>query len=120
MILILKSFEHVILISTGGNQIFEYSKSHEIKAGGLCLDSNGADGVVKLSNCNSNSRSQKWDYDNEHQYFRNRQTSSCLTINETNNNVVITMNCDSTNNRQKWMTKDPVISNDQEEVEAAL
>jgi len=43
-----------------------------------------------------------------------------LTINETNNNVVITMNCDSTNNRQKWMTKDPVISNDQEEVEAAL
>jgi hypothetical protein len=48
----------------GGNQIFEYSKSHNLIAGLLCLDTNGSPGVVKMNNCNKNLKSQQWDYDN--------------------------------------------------------
>ncbi len=48
----------------GGNQLFEYSKSHQIVMGTLCLDTKDAHGVVKLVKCKPDLRSQKWDYDN--------------------------------------------------------
>ena len=50
--------------SQGGNQIFEYSKSHSLISAGLCLDTNGAHGVVKMNTCNKSNKNQKWDYDN--------------------------------------------------------
>jgi polypeptide N-acetylgalactosaminyltransferase len=48
----------------GGNQIFEFSKSNNLITGLLCLDTMGAPGVVKMSNCNKGAKSQQWDYDN--------------------------------------------------------
>ena len=47
----------------GGNQIFEYSKSHTLIGGGNCLDTNGVNGVVKLKACEKSARNQQWDYD---------------------------------------------------------
>lgn len=51
-------------MNKGGNQIFEYSKNHQLAAGNSCLDTNGVQGVVKLNNCSKRQRSQQWDYDN--------------------------------------------------------
>ena len=48
----------------GGNQLFEFSKSHQIKVGTQCLDTKGNPGAVKIVDCNLNTRSQQWDYDN--------------------------------------------------------
>lgn len=96
----------------GGNQLIEYSKAHEIRSGSLCLDTNGLPGVVKLRNCQPNHRSQQWDYDNINQYFRNRESSSCLSINEHNNKLLITMNCDITNQYLKWSMKDSFFKNE--------
>lgn len=96
--------------SQGGNQIFEYSKSHNLISAGLCLDTNGAHGVVKMNTCNKNSKNQKWDYDNVNQFFRNRQIDACLAISETNNIVLITMHCDPANRHLKWTFKDPLFS----------
>ena len=48
---------------TGGNQIFEYSKTHNLIGGGVCLDTEGVSGVVKLKNCERTARNQQWDYD---------------------------------------------------------
>jgi len=95
----------------GGNQLFEYSKAHHIAMGTLCLDTNGSNGVVKLKTCNKQARHQQWDYDNIHQFFRNRQSSTCLAINEHNNNILITMNCDKSNQMQKWLLKDSLFEN---------
>jgi polypeptide N-acetylgalactosaminyltransferase len=49
----------------GGNQVFEYSKQHQLAASNICLDSNGLLGSVGLRHCIPGSRSQQWDYDNE-------------------------------------------------------
>lgn len=48
----------------GGNQVFEYSKNHNLVSGNLCLDSSGSHGPVKLSSCHHTSKNQQWDYDN--------------------------------------------------------
>jgi len=94
----------------GGNQVLEYSKAHHLVSGSLCLDTKGAQGIVKMANCDKNSRSQKWEYDNFNQYFRNKESSSCLTINETNNNHIVTVNCNPLNNLQKWTFSDGIIT----------
>ena len=96
----------------GGNQIFEYSKTHQLATGALCLDTNGSPGVVKMNTCNKGSKSQQWDYDNMSQHFRNKHTSSCLSISENNNNVLVTTNCDPSNTLQQWTFKDPIMSFD--------
>ncbi|CAF0907401.1 unnamed protein product, partial [Brachionus calyciflorus] len=69
----------------GGNQIYEYSKGHNLVSGKLCLDSSVSHKPVKFNNCNSGSKSQQWDYDNLTNQFRNRMTSECLAVNESNN-----------------------------------
>ncbi len=45
------------------------------------------------------------------QYFRNRESSSCLAINDQANNILITMNCDESNQLQKWLLKDSLFEN---------
>ena len=94
----------------GGNQIYEYSKQHSLVAGNLCLDSNMSNKPVKLSSCNAGSKSQQWDYDNHSQLFRNRLTSECLSINQHNNQQIITDQCDKDNKFQKWLLKDSIFS----------
>lgn len=49
----------------GGNQLFQYSKTNNIKFGNLCLDTNGMPGVVKMNTCKKGTLSQQWDYDSE-------------------------------------------------------
>lgn len=93
----------------GGNQLFEFSKHHNIITGTLCLDSTGGPGVVKLNTCKKDTLSQQWDYDEKNQFIRNRQTSACLTVYETKNSVVITMNCDPENVSQKWVFTSPFL-----------
>lgn len=48
----------------GGNQVFEYSKQHQLAISNICLDTNGSPGSVKLTYCTPGVRSQQWDYDN--------------------------------------------------------
>jgi hypothetical protein len=114
---------------SGGNQLFEYSKKHQIASGEICLDTKATVGVVKLADCSGVAeRSQQWDYDNQvshfcsHlflvllslsnltltgppiklQYFRNRQTGTCLAINSQNNNAIVTVVCDANDPLHKW------------------
>jgi hypothetical protein len=51
------------IVWAGGNQIFEYSKTHNLVAGNICLDSVGSAGVVKMKTCNRNKKSQQWEFD---------------------------------------------------------
>jgi len=99
----------------GGNQLFEYSKLHHIAMGSVCLDTNGSHGAVKLNKCKADSRSQQWDYDNFSQNFRNRQSTTCLAINEQNNNILITVNCDKSNPKQKWLLKDSLFADNDDQ-----
>jgi len=48
----------------GGNQLFEFSKKHELRMGVHCLATNGSPGTVKLELCKPNQKSMEWDYDN--------------------------------------------------------
>ncbi len=48
----------------GGNQLFEFSKNHELRMGINCLVTNGSPGTVKLDLCKPNKKSMEWDYDN--------------------------------------------------------
>jgi hypothetical protein len=50
---------------SGGNQVFEYSKQHQIATSNICLDTNGVLGAVTLRYCLPGERSQQWDYDNK-------------------------------------------------------
>ncbi len=89
--------------------MFEYSKSHQIKMGEHCLDTNGAAGIVKFQKCRKSNRNQQWDYNNMTQQFQNRGSTTCLAISEQNNNILISITCDSTNNISKWNLKDPLF-----------
>lgn len=93
----------------GGNQVFEYSKDHKLKVGNICADASAAAGSVRFSHCVQGTRSQQWDYDNQHQQFRNRQTSACLAIDDRNNNIVISISCNTDSKLQKWELKDSVF-----------
>jgi len=94
----------------GGNQLFEYSKNHEIRMGHLCLDTQGNPGSVKLKACSgNNNRAQQWDFDNMKQFFRNRLSSSCLAISEQNNKILISLNCEESNKYMKWILKDSLF-----------
>jgi len=95
----------------GGNQLFEYSKLHQLRMGTLCLDTRASPGTVMMKPCVDNTRSQQWDYDNINLFFRNRQSSSCLAVNEKQNNILITINCDKDNQYTKWLLKDPLFEN---------
>ncbi|RNA33882.1 polypeptide N-acetylgalactosaminyltransferase 13 isoform X1 [Brachionus plicatilis] len=94
----------------GGNQIFEYSKAHNLVSAGLCLDSAMSAKPVKLSNCQAGSKSQQWDYDNQSEQLRNRLTSECLAVNQSNNQQIVTAECDKESTVQKWLLKDPIFS----------
>lgn len=89
--------------------MFEYSKSHELKFGELCLDTNGSAGSVKFHKCRNNKRNQQWDYNNLTMQFQNRGSTTCLAVSEQNNNILMTINCDESNNMTKWTLKDPLF-----------
>lgn len=93
----------------GGNQLFEYSKKHQLRSGELCLDTKGTPGAVKLTLCKPEIHSQQWDYENINQYFRNRESSTCLSISEHNNKILITVNCEKENKHLKWTLKDSLF-----------
>lgn len=93
----------------GGNQLFEYSKSHQIRMGELCLDTSGSAGSIKFHKCRKNNRDQQFDYNNLTQQFQNRGSTTCLSINEQNNNVLISITCDPSNKLTKWNLKDPLF-----------
>ncbi|CAF1022393.1 unnamed protein product [Brachionus calyciflorus] len=92
----------------GGNQLIEYSSKQNLLAMGLCLDSQGIPGVVKLNNCKDESLSQIWDYDEENKFLKNRQTGLCMALNDLRNSVVITTNCDPSRKSQKWLFSNPM------------
>lgn len=49
----------------GGNQVFEYSRKHQLAQSDLCLDGNENFGPIKIRNCDTRITSQLWDYNKE-------------------------------------------------------
>jgi polypeptide N-acetylgalactosaminyltransferase len=49
----------------GGNQIFEYSKKHQLAQFDNCLNAADDFGPVKLQTCDSKQTSQLWDIENK-------------------------------------------------------
>lgn len=49
----------------GGNQVFAYTKRHQIMSDDNCLDAAQPKGPVKLVRCHGMAGNQEWRYDNE-------------------------------------------------------
>lgn len=55
----------------GGNQVFAYTKRHQIMSDDNCLDSASARGPVNLVRCHGMQGNQEWLYDTEVRIARN-------------------------------------------------
>lgn len=49
----------------GGNQVFAYTKRHQIMSDDNCLDAANPKGPVNLVRCHGMQGNQEWKYDNE-------------------------------------------------------
>ncbi|KRX68814.1 Polypeptide N-acetylgalactosaminyltransferase 3 [Trichinella sp. T9] len=87
--------------NSGGNQVWSYTGTLNIRADELCLQaSRKADSPIFLQQCN-NDESQIWDYDPDVTYqFRHRQSRSCLTP---SNNMIVMAECYKENLLQQWI-----------------
>ncbi|KRZ16334.1 Polypeptide N-acetylgalactosaminyltransferase 3 [Trichinella zimbabwensis] len=86
--------------NSGGNQVWSYTGTLNIRADELCLQSSReVDSSIFLQQCN-NDESQIWDFDPDTYQFRHRQSRSCLTA---LNNMIIMAECYKGNLLQQWI-----------------
>lgn len=65
--------------SLGGNQVFAYTKRHQIMSDDNCLDSANAEGPVNLVRCHGMKGNQEWVYDDEDKTIKHVNSGHCLT-----------------------------------------
>ncbi|XP_055685223.1 polypeptide N-acetylgalactosaminyltransferase 5 isoform X1 [Lutzomyia longipalpis] len=63
----------------GGNQVFAYTKRHQIMSDDNCLDAAHAMGPVNLVRCHGMQGNQEWVYDNEDLTIKHVNSGNCLT-----------------------------------------
>ncbi|XP_037906931.1 polypeptide N-acetylgalactosaminyltransferase 5 isoform X2 [Hermetia illucens] len=63
----------------GGNQVFAYTKRHQIMSDDLCLDASSSHGPVNMVRCHNMGGNQEWVYDDEDKTIRHTNTGNCLT-----------------------------------------
>lgn len=49
----------------GGNQVFAYTKRHQIMSDDNCLDASHAEGPINLIRCHGMGGNQEWTYDED-------------------------------------------------------
>ncbi|XP_058981554.1 polypeptide N-acetylgalactosaminyltransferase 5 isoform X2 [Musca domestica] len=62
----------------GGNQVFAYTKRHQIMSDDLCLDAAQSLGPVNMVRCHNMGGNQEWVYDSEDKSIRHTNTGNCL------------------------------------------
>lgn len=63
----------------GGNQVFAYTKRHQIMSDDNCLDASNALGPVNLVRCHGMGGNQEWVYDEEEKTIKHVNSGNCLT-----------------------------------------
>lgn len=63
----------------GGNQVFAYTKRHQIMSDDNCLDASNALGPVNLVRCHGMGGNQEWIYDEEEKTIKHVNSGNCLT-----------------------------------------
>ncbi|XP_031622952.1 polypeptide N-acetylgalactosaminyltransferase 5 isoform X2 [Contarinia nasturtii] len=63
----------------GGNQVFAYTKRHQIMSDDNCLDAAHPRGPVKLVRCHGMQGNQEWRYDEEERTIKHANSGNCLT-----------------------------------------
>ncbi|XP_041775063.1 polypeptide N-acetylgalactosaminyltransferase 5 isoform X1 [Anopheles merus] len=63
----------------GGNQVFAYTKRHQIMSDDNCLDASNALGPVNLVRCHGMGGNQEWIYDDEEKTIKHVNSGNCLT-----------------------------------------
>ncbi|XP_055295558.1 polypeptide N-acetylgalactosaminyltransferase 5 isoform X1 [Sitodiplosis mosellana] len=63
----------------GGNQVFAYTKRHQIMSDDNCLDAAHPRGPVKLVRCHGMQGNQEWKYDEEEKTIKHINSGNCLT-----------------------------------------
>lgn len=63
----------------GGNQVFAYTKRHQIMSDDNCLDASNALGPVNLVRCHGMKGNQEWIYDDEDKTIKHVNSGNCLT-----------------------------------------
>ncbi|XP_037051693.1 polypeptide N-acetylgalactosaminyltransferase 5 isoform X1 [Bradysia coprophila] len=63
----------------GGNQVFAYTKRHQIMSDDNCLDAANSRGPVNLVRCHGMMGNQEWKYDSEDKTIKHVNSGNCLT-----------------------------------------
>lgn len=63
----------------GGNQVFAYTKRHQVMSDDNCLDASNALGPVNLVRCHGMGGNQEWVYDDEDKTIKHVNSGNCLT-----------------------------------------
>ncbi|KAG4073580.1 hypothetical protein HA402_000804 [Bradysia odoriphaga] len=98
--------------SLGNQQLFAYTRRHQIMSNENCLDANHSVGRVNLVRCNGNMARQQWNYDTEDLTIKHVHSGNCLE----NANWPVLKPCDSSKSQQwimqsafKWQANSTVI-----------
>ncbi|EEB13944.1 UDP-GalNAc:polypeptide N-acetylgalactosaminyltransferase, putative [Pediculus humanus corporis] len=97
----------------GGNQVFSYTKRHQITADDNCLDAASVRGPVKLVRCHGMGGNQEWKYYNDTFELKHVHTGQCLDKPSDRDSTPQLRSCDGSRGQQwimssqfKWQTRE--------------